>query len=116
MRRIADLQIAVVFLQRKNRKGWFAVTEALVPWEEHLISVTFVTRATTTRNTLNAALLQTLTFCSERRANVPALVGSPVSIHLQKRDSARLDCYEKWECETLLHLDREHSAVPSQHT
>ncbi|EJT52523.1 hypothetical protein A1Q1_03655 [Trichosporon asahii var. asahii CBS 2479] len=70
-------EIAVVFLQRKNRKGWFAVTEALVPWEEHLISVHFVTRATTTRNTLNSALMQTLTFCSERRANVPALVGSP---------------------------------------
>lgn len=69
-----------MFLQRKNRKGWFAVTEALVPWEEHLISVHFVTRATTTRNTLNAALMQTLTFCSERRANVPALVGSPVSL------------------------------------
>nr|ODN89024.1 hypothetical protein L203_02431 [Cryptococcus depauperatus CBS 7841] len=31
-------EIAVVFLQKKSRKGWFAVTEA-VPWEEHLITL-----------------------------------------------------------------------------
>ncbi|RSH87775.1 uncharacterized protein EHS24_000291 [Apiotrichum porosum] len=67
-------EIAVVFLQRKNRKGWFAVTEALVPWEEHLITLTFVTRATT--NPLPHALLQLLSFCNERKGNVPPLVGT----------------------------------------
>ncbi|TXT11119.1 hypothetical protein VHUM_01870 [Vanrija humicola] len=69
-------EIGVVFLQRKNRKGWFAVTEALVPWEEHLITIHFVKRATT--NPLPGALLQLLTFCAERKDNVPPLVGTSV--------------------------------------
>ncbi|KAL1409981.1 hypothetical protein Q8F55_003981 [Vanrija albida] len=67
-------EIGIVFLQRKNRKGWFAVTEALVPWEEHLITIHFVKRATT--NPLPGALLQLLTFCAERKDNVPPLVGT----------------------------------------
>ncbi|GMK54764.1 hypothetical protein CspeluHIS016_0113500 [Cutaneotrichosporon spelunceum] len=68
-------EVAVVFMQRKNRKGWFAVTEALVPWEEHLITLTFVTRAT--QNPLPGALLQVLTFCAKHSASVPPLLGTP---------------------------------------
>ncbi|BEJ11371.1 hypothetical protein CspHIS471_0107930 [Cutaneotrichosporon sp. HIS471] len=67
-------EIAVVFMQRKNRKGWFAVTEALVPWEEHLITFTFVTRAT--QNPLPGAILQVLTFCAKHKASVPPLLGT----------------------------------------
>ncbi|KLT42288.1 hypothetical protein CC85DRAFT_302492 [Cutaneotrichosporon oleaginosum] len=68
-------EIAVVFFQRKNRKGWFAVTEALVPWEEHLITLTFVTRAT--QNPLPSALRQVLTFCAKHKVGVPSALGSP---------------------------------------
>ncbi|KAK8853071.1 hypothetical protein IAR55_003772 [Kwoniella newhampshirensis] len=70
-------ELAVVFLQKKPKKGWFAITEELVPWEEHLITLSFArTNRSSSMNPLSAALLQLLTFCVEKKGNVPPLVGS----------------------------------------
>ncbi|KAK4689353.1 hypothetical protein P7C73_g768, partial [Tremellales sp. Uapishka_1] len=71
-------EIAVVFLQRIPKKGWFAITEELVPWEEHLISIRFPSPAPSRSqkplpNPLPGALIQLLTFCAEKKANVPPL-------------------------------------------
>ncbi|WWD03481.1 hypothetical protein V865_001533 [Kwoniella europaea PYCC6329] len=68
-------EIAVVFLQKKPKKGWFAITEELIPWEEHLITLRF-DRSSTSNQPLHNALLQILTFCAEKKGNVPPLVGS----------------------------------------
>lgn len=72
-------QIAVVFLQRKPKKGWFAVTEELVPWEEHLITVNLsdtVRSAPGGLPPLHVALMQVLSFCAENKANVPPLANT----------------------------------------
>nr|XP_019044316.1 hypothetical protein I302_07600 [Kwoniella bestiolae CBS 10118]OCF23246.1 hypothetical protein I302_07600 [Kwoniella bestiolae CBS 10118] len=72
-------EIAVVFLQKKPKKGWFAITEELIPWEEHLITLHF-DRSSTSNNPLHTALIQILTFCAEKKGNVPPLVGSSILI------------------------------------
>ncbi|GFZ48554.1 hypothetical protein JCM24511_06302 [Saitozyma sp. JCM 24511] len=71
-------EIAVVFLQKKPRKGWFAVTEELLPWEEHLITLSFPRAPSKppSINPLQTALLQILTFCAEKSGNVPPLGSS----------------------------------------
>ncbi|WVQ82136.1 hypothetical protein IAT38_004264 [Cryptococcus sp. DSM 104549] len=69
-------ELAVVFLQKKPKKGWFAITEELVPWEEHLITITFSKSSKPGPNPLPAALLQILTFCVENKGNVPPLSGN----------------------------------------
>lgn len=88
-------QMAVVFLQRRPKKGWFAVTEVrpslspwkycasaddwqeLVPWEEHLIRLSFSRGARRDDSaSLTVALMGILTFCHERKDNVPPLMGS----------------------------------------
>ncbi|EIW71825.1 hypothetical protein TREMEDRAFT_73413 [Tremella mesenterica DSM 1558] len=69
-------QLAVIFLQRRPKKGWFATTEELVPWEEHLITVHLSNSPRSTNQSLHAALLQTLTFCAEKKGNVPPLSGN----------------------------------------
>lgn len=71
-------EMAVVFLQKKSKKGWFAVTEELVPWEEHLITLNF-SHSKTLSNPLPRALLQIATFCLEQKAMVPPLTGTTVS-------------------------------------
>ncbi|WWD19482.1 hypothetical protein CI109_103942 [Kwoniella shandongensis] len=72
-------ELAVVFLQKKPKKGWFAITEELVPWEEHLITL-HLSRTSrqqpATQQPLSGALLQLSTFCVEKKGNVPPLVGS----------------------------------------
>ncbi|ORX40731.1 hypothetical protein BD324DRAFT_17534 [Kockovaella imperatae] len=79
-------EIAVVFLQRKPRKGWFAVTEELVPWEEHLITLHFTrdrpNPQTPPPNPLPAALLKIITFCLEKNGNVPSLTGTSENSNL----------------------------------
>ncbi|WWC91558.1 uncharacterized protein L201_006504 [Kwoniella dendrophila CBS 6074] len=77
-------EIAVVFLQKKPKKGWFAITEELVPWEEHLITLHFNRTSTLNKaphsNPLHGALIQVLTFCAEKKSNVPPLVGNSILI------------------------------------
>nr|XP_019010173.1 uncharacterized protein I206_04641 [Kwoniella pini CBS 10737]OCF48954.1 hypothetical protein I206_04641 [Kwoniella pini CBS 10737] len=68
-------EIAVVFLQKKPKKGWFAITEELIPWEEHLISLRWDTR-TLIPQVLQQPLLQITTFCLNNKGNVPPLVGN----------------------------------------
>lgn len=72
-------ELAVVFLQKKSKKGWFAVTEELVPWEEHLITLNFCHSPKTPLNPLPGALLQIATFCLEQKAMVPPLTGTTES-------------------------------------
>jgi hypothetical protein len=90
---VADEQLAVVFLQRRPKKGWFAVTEVcmlhswsplqvadnqeMVPYEEHLIRLRCSQAVKKDSNTaLLDALMKILTFCNTNKANVPPLVGS----------------------------------------
>ncbi|WVO23076.1 uncharacterized protein IAS62_004421 [Cryptococcus decagattii] len=72
-------ELAVVFLQKKSKKGWFAVTEELVPWEEHLITLNFCHSPKTPLNPLPGALLQIATFCLKQKAMVPPLTGTTES-------------------------------------
>ncbi|KAL7418317.1 hypothetical protein Q5752_006775 [Cryptotrichosporon argae] len=67
-------ELAVVFLQRKNRKGWFAVTEELVPWEAHVLTLDLAGPPAPPR--LADALVQLATFCAQSRGNVPPVSGS----------------------------------------
>lgn len=60
-----------------------------MPWEEHLITLTFVTRAT--QNPLPGALLQVLTFCVNHKQSVPPLVGTSVSYLLSALRADRQD-------------------------
>ncbi|WVO13491.1 hypothetical protein L204_101111 [Cryptococcus depauperatus] len=69
-------EIAVVFLQKKSRKGWFAVTEELVPWEEHLITLKLSSTTKVSSPPLSNVLLKTLTFCLQNKSNVPPLTGN----------------------------------------
>ena len=51
----------------------------LVPWEEHLITLTFPRQTRSrTSNPLSGALMQLLTFCVDKKGNVPPLVGVSV--------------------------------------
>jgi autophagy-related protein 101 len=78
---VADqLQIAVLLQQKRPKKTWFTVTEEIVPWEEHLFTVHLSPRPVP--DALPEALIQLLTFCSERTAHVPALVQAGVSTAL----------------------------------
>ncbi len=54
--------------------------QELVPWEEHLISLSFprTLPRLLPSNPLPAALMQLLTFCAEKNGNVPPLVGASV--------------------------------------
>ncbi|WRT70373.1 uncharacterized protein IL334_007371 [Kwoniella shivajii] len=76
-------EIAVVFLQKKPKKGWFAITEELVPWEEHLITLHFPSTSSSkpkVANPLHNSLLQLLTFCAEKKGNVPPLSGTSIIV------------------------------------
>ncbi|OCF39615.1 hypothetical protein I317_06580 [Kwoniella heveanensis CBS 569] len=90
-------EIAVVFLQKRPKKGWFAITEELIPWEEHLITLHFdrtcSSRSTSTSTSkqqaptgshnsdLNKALFQLITFCAEKKGNVPSLADAESLSH-----------------------------------
>ncbi|WVR07811.1 hypothetical protein IAU60_004854 [Kwoniella sp. DSM 27419] len=72
-------EIALVFLQKRPKKGWFAITEELVPWEEHLITLHFPRPSAggptvQSPSPLTSALLRLVTFCAEKKDNVPPLV------------------------------------------
>ncbi|WVR00331.1 hypothetical protein IAU59_007474 [Kwoniella sp. CBS 9459] len=84
----ASGEIAVVFLQKRPKKGWFAITEELIPWEEHLITLHFdrtsstSSKASSTSNSdLNKALFQLITFCAEKKGNVPSLADADSLSH-----------------------------------
>ncbi|WVQ74967.1 hypothetical protein IAR50_004575 [Cryptococcus sp. DSM 104548] len=68
-------EMALVFLSKKAKRGWFAVTEELVPWEEHLITLSFETSKPTI-NPISAALMQITTYCLQHKDQVPPLTGS----------------------------------------
>ncbi|WWC64422.1 uncharacterized protein I303_107032 [Kwoniella dejecticola CBS 10117] len=68
-------EMAVVFLQKKPKKGWFAITEELIPWEEHLITLRWDAKSIVPQ-VLQRALLQVTTFCVHKKGNVPPLVGN----------------------------------------
>ncbi|WVF73157.1 hypothetical protein IAT40_007976 [Kwoniella sp. CBS 6097] len=78
-------EIAVVFLQKRPKKGWFAITEELIPWEEHLITLRFDRSSSTSSNKpdndLNRALFQLITFCAEKKGNVPSLADAECLSH-----------------------------------
>ena len=75
----------MVFLQSRKRHGWFASTEELVPWEEHLITLHFPRhlerdRRANASSEVQRGLMQVLSYCVERKGGVPALQGGNVRL------------------------------------
>ncbi|TYJ53413.1 hypothetical protein B9479_005960 [Cryptococcus floricola] len=68
-------EMALVFLRSKAKKGWFAVTEELIPWEEHLITLSFQA-SKPSASPLSSALMQITTYCLQHKDQVPPLTGS----------------------------------------
>lgn len=93
----------MVFLQRRPKKGWFAVTEVsyvvlsfghqligqeMVPWEEHLIRLKFSHAVKRDSNTaLKDALMRISMFCSANKAGVPPPVGASEQSNLSHQVS-----------------------------
>ncbi|KAI9633887.1 uncharacterized protein MKK02DRAFT_38557 [Dioszegia hungarica] len=73
-------QIAVIFTQKKSRKGWFGITEEIVPWEAHFITIHPDSTARHSARSPNSAatsglydaLMRTITFCAARADAMPS--------------------------------------------